>query len=215
MTFGAAPLPKAGTGSQVPREPLKEGQVRLFIVGAALHFLTTTVAAGQSRWTISAGPEWTPTFGSGHFYGGRLRAEYDLIKPTSPFRLRFETGTFWSPTQSFFGSYIDGSSVYGFKQSMDLTVGLSAAISPLPRARFSPYVMMGVQARQTWSHGANSFTNPDGSLAWNEPERSRTYGDVLWQAGIGMRARIGGRMFQLEMRHFSRQSLTLGTNLPF
>ncbi len=187
--------------------------MRLFIVSIAL-LLTTTVGAAQTRWTLSAGPEWTPTV-SGQFWGGRLRAEYDLTRPTSPFRLRLEAGTFWSPTQSFFASYLDGSSYGGFKQSVDLTIGLSAAISPLPRARFSPYIMMGVYARQSWSHGANSFRNADGSLAWSSPERSRTYGDLLAQVGIGIRARIGGHTFQLEMRNFGTRSLTLGKNLPF
>ena len=126
-----------------------------------------------------------------------------------------EAATFWSPTQNYFATYLDGSSVYGFNQAVDLTLGLSAALSPLPRARFSPYVMLGVYARQTWSHGANSFRNPDGSFAWNDLERSRTVGDILAQVGIGIRARVGGRMFQVEMRQFSRRSLTLGTHLPF
>ena len=187
--------------------------MRLLIAGAALLFATT--AGAQTRWTFSVGPEWTTTMSNGHFYGGRVRAEFDIIKPTSPFRLRLEAGGFWSPTQSFFGSYLDGSSVYGSKQSVDLTFGMSAAIAPVPRARFAPYVLMGIYARQSWSHGANAFRNPDGSLAWNDPERSRTFGDVLLQPGIGIRARIGGRMFQLEMRHFAHRSLTLGTNLPF
>src|SRR5437762_14309682 len=109
--------------------------MRLFVIGAAL-VLASPVAA-QSRWTFSAGPEWTPTFG-GHFYGGRLRAEYDLLTPTKPLRLRLEAATFWSPTQNYFATYLDGSSVYGFNQAVDLTLGLSAALSRLPRARFSP-----------------------------------------------------------------------------
>ncbi len=189
--------------------------MRLLVVGAALLFSVSTTAAAQSRWTFSAGPEWTGTLSNGYFYGGRLRAEYDLITPTTPFRLRLEAGTFWSPTQSYFASYLGGSSIYGFHQAADLTVGLSAAIAPLPRARFSPYVMLGVYARQKWSHGADSFRNPDGSFAWNDLERSRTFGDVLFQPGIGIRARIGGHMFQLEMRHYAQRSLTLGTTLPF
>jgi len=186
-----------------------------FVLGVALLLSRTSAAQTPSRWTFSAGPEWTTTFGGGHFYGGRLRAEYDLLTPTKPLRLRLEAGTFWSPTQFFFANYLDGSSVYGFNQAVDLTLGLSAALSPLPRARFSPYVMLGVYARQTWSHGANSFRNPDGSFAWNDLERSRTVGDILAQVGIGIRARVGGRMFQVEMRQFSRRSLTLGTHLPF
>jgi hypothetical protein len=187
--------------------------VRLFIVGIAL--LLTTAASAQTRWTLSAGPEWTSTLKTGHFYGGRLRAEYDLITSTSPFRLRVEAGGFWSPTQSYFGNLIDGSYYYGASQSVDLSFGLSAALTPLPRARLAPYVVMAVVARQRWWHGFDSFRNPDGSLAWNSPVTSWTRGDMLFTPGIGIRARIGGHTFQLEMRHYEHRSLTLGTNLPF
>jgi len=190
--------------------------MRWFLVLSCAFLLSSESAAqAPSRWTLSAGPEWTPSPSNSRFYGGRLRAEYDLLTPTSPFRLRLDAGTFWSPTQSYYASYLDGSSTFGFDQTVDLTFGLSAAVAPLPRARFSPYVMLGLYARQSWSHRATSFSNPDGSLAWNVPENSRTYGDLLAQTGIGFRARIGDRMFQLEMRRFRRRSLTLGTNLPF
>lgn len=189
--------------------------MRLFFVGVVLLFCTTSGVAQQpSRWTLSAGPEWTRTF-VGSKLGGRLRAEYDLVAPTSPLRLRAEAGTFWSPTQSFWGTYIDGSTVQGFNQTVDLTFGFSAAIAPLPRARFSPYIMMGAYARQAWSHGTSSFRDSNGNLVSINPEGSRTVGDVLFQAGIGIRARIGGRMFQLELRHFDHRALTFGTSLPF
>lgn len=32
--------------------------MRLFIVGVALVLLIATTTAAQSRWTVSAGPEW-------------------------------------------------------------------------------------------------------------------------------------------------------------
>ncbi|HUC41592.1 MAG TPA: hypothetical protein VMR92_12195, partial [Gemmatimonadales bacterium] len=71
--------------------------MRLFVIGAAL-VLASPVAA-QSRWTLSAGPDWWTSV------GGRVRGEYDLIKPDRPVRLRFELGGYWEPTQSRFGSY--------------------------------------------------------------------------------------------------------------
>src|SRR6267378_306139 len=104
---------------------LKEGQMRWLLVLAFAFFLATNSAAQTpTRWTLSAGPEWSSTLRTGHFYGGRLRAEYDLITPTSPFRLRLEAGGFWSPTQSYFGNRIDGSYYYGASQSVDLSCGL-------------------------------------------------------------------------------------------
>jgi hypothetical protein len=189
------------------------------VVPVVLSFVFSTAAAQDtpptpSRWTFSVGPEWTGTLSNGHYYGGRLRAEYDLVAPTSPLRLRLEAGGFWSPTQTFVGSYLDGSSVSGFDQTLDLTFGVSAAIAPLPRARFSPYVMLGAYARQSWSRRSTWRWNADGSPARNYAS-SGTVGGLLFQPGIGTRARIGGRMFQLELRHFDHRSLTLGTNLPF
>jgi len=192
----------------------------VLVLPVALSFVFGTAAAQDtlptpSRWTFSVGPEWTLTPSNGHFFGGRLRAEYDLIAPTSPFRLRLEAGGFWSPTQGYFGSLSDGSTYYGVHQSMDVTFGLNVALAPLPRARFAPYVSLALLAVQRWDHGSDTFRNPDGSFAWNIPAATWTRGDLMFAAGIGMRARIGGRVFQLEMRQFRRRSLMLGTNLPF
>src|SRR6266581_6021246 len=111
MTFGAAPLPVWRTGCQVPREPFKEGQVRLFIVGCLL--LLSSGAAAQSRWTLSAGPEWAPYYGANQFIGGRVRGEYDLLVPTKPLRLRLELGGYWEPSQTYSFNFIDGSGVSG------------------------------------------------------------------------------------------------------
>src|SRR6266516_1950462 len=67
----------------------KGGPMRWFLVlGVALLLSRNSAAQTPSRWTFSAGPEWTRTFGGANFYGGRLRAEYDLLTPTKPFRLR-------------------------------------------------------------------------------------------------------------------------------
>jgi hypothetical protein len=187
---------------------------RLFIV-FVVSFVVASTGAAQSRWTFSAGPEWTP-FANGRFYGGRVRVEYDMINPTSPLRLRLETGGFWSPTQSYNGSFvIAGGTFGGERQVFDLTFGLSAAITPLPKARFSPYVVMAAVARQSWTRGSGWVQYP-GSAPQYFPQATNSVGDLLLQPGIGIRARVARRVFQLEWRHFEHIStLTLGTHLPF
>lgn len=215
MTFGAEGLPETGTGRQVPGRIPQGGRVRLFFVGAALLISVSTTSAAQSRWTFSAGPEWTPRFDNGLFYGGRVRAEYDLITPNSPFRLRLEASGRWEPTQSYFGTLSDSSTVSGVNQTLDFTFGLSAAITPIPRSRIAPYVTLAVLARQSWSDGASSFRRPDGSYWWNEPIATRTRGDIVFVPGIGARVRIAGHTFQLEMRQWRYRSVMLGTTLPF
>ncbi|HJS44010.1 MAG TPA: hypothetical protein VJ755_11105 [Gemmatimonadales bacterium] len=182
-------------------------------IAAAVFFSCTTIAAAQSRWTLSAGPEWTP-FVSGPFYGGRVRAEYDLTKPTGPLRLRLEGGGFWSPTQDFSGSYvIAGGTFAGARQTFDLSFGLSAALTPLPNARFSPYVVVAGVARQSWKRESIWRQYTGSAPQFNQGTFST--GDLLLQPGVGIRARIASRMFQLEWRHYDYRSLTLGTRLPF
>jgi hypothetical protein len=188
--------------------------MRLFIVGVATLLLVPSAAA-QSRWTVSAGPEWTP-LSSGTFYGARVRAEYDLIKPTGPLRLRFEAGGSWSPTQSYYGSYSipDLGTFGGTRQILDLQFGLSAALTPLPRARFSPYVVMAVVARQSWRRGSGWAQTPGAPV--QNYRSTYSAGDILLQPGIGIRARIAGRMFQVEMRRAEHSNaLLIGTSLPF
>jgi len=190
------------------------GLMRLFIIGAALLF-TTTAASAQSRWTLSAGPEWTPNFGG--FIGGRVRGEYDLIRPTKPFRLRMELGGYWEPSQNFDGRYVDGSTVAGYKQSMDLMFGLSAAVTPVPRARVAPYLTFGVLARQSWKHGSTWFW-PAGGGTGRVYSTAGTMGDIVFPVGLGVRASIASRMFQVEIRRFQGQqtsALMIGTSLPF
>ena len=181
--------------------------MRLFIAGLALLF--TTSASAQSRWTLSAGPEWTPGF-----MGGRVRGEYDLITPTKPLRLRLELGAYWEPSQTYAYNYVflDGG-VAGWKQSVDLTFGFSAAFTPIPRARIAPYVTFGVLARQSWKNGSQFFYR-GGTTTLSTI--SGTAGDIVVPLGVGLRARIAGHMFQVEMRKFEHaHALMIGTNLPF
>ena len=189
--------------------------MRLLIVAPVLLLFTTTSAA-QSRWTLSAGPEWEPYVG-GQFLGGRMRGEFDLLKPDKPLRLRLELGGYWEPTQERFAvSVIDGSMYNRTRQTVDLSLGLSAAITPLPRARFAPYLSLGILARQSWIRGQDTRWPPSG-----QPTTalfSGTLGDFAYPAGVGMRARIAGRMLQFELRRFlgeHRRALTVGTSLPF
>ena len=178
------------------------------LIGAALLF-TTTAASAQTRWTLSAGPEWRTSV------GGRVRGEYDLIKPNTPVRLRFELGGYWEPTQNHFGSYAlsELGSYAGSGQAIDLALGVTASLTPLPRARFAPYVSIGVLARQMWVHGWTSITTPDTNTY---ATYSGTNGQMIFPYGLGVRARLGAHMFQVEIRRVEQRSaLLLGTNLPF
>ena len=67
--------------------------MRLLVLGVAL--LITTTAAAQSRWIVSAGPQWNPLTNQ---IAGLLRAEYDVLRPDRPLRLRLEAGGLWGPT---------------------------------------------------------------------------------------------------------------------
>ena len=190
--------------------------MRLFIVGVPLLLSIATTAGAQSRWTFSAGPEWVQ-WGSqtqATLWGVRLRAEYDLTKPTSIFGLRLEGGGRWGPTQGYF--YESGPfSVGGSEQRMDLMLGLSGGLSPFPRARFSPYVTMGIFGRQKWMQGS-SFIYDSTTLVWRDPYSSHTNGDIIGTLGVGVRARLAGRSFQLELRRiYDHNGLTFGTRLPF
>ncbi len=214
--FCAARLAGAGTLYEVEENPSGRALMRLFIVGAALLFSVSTTAAAQSRWTFSAGPEWSGVGNNSHIYGGRLRAQYDLLRPDRPLRLHLEFGGRWEPTQSYFNTLSDGSNFGGVNQSVDLTFGLGVAVAPLPRARFAPYVTFAMLARQRWWQGSYWFQNLNGSYAWNAPQHSSTRGDIIAALGLGTRVRLGGRMFQLEMRQiYGSNSVLLGTNLPF
>ncbi len=179
--------------------------MRFHIVSALLLFSTTTAVA-QTRWTLSAGPEWQPYVG-GQFIGGRIRGEFDVLKQDKPFRLRMELGTYWEPTQDHFGtSPVDGSTFGRTRQTMDVSFGFSAAVSPLPRARFG----------QTWIRGFDARFPAGGQPTYSP--FSGTLGELAYPVGFGIRARIGSRVLQFELRRFlaeHRNGLMVGTRLPF
>ena len=189
--------------------------MRVFIAGVAFVLCTTTgLAQEPSRWTVSVGPEWTQAGPYAHLWGARLRAEYDLTRPSRLFGLRLEGGARWGPTQSYF--YESGPrSQGGLDQSADVMLGLSGAISPFPRGRFTPYVTMGVFGRQTWRQGS-LFVHDSTFLSWDVPNFRSSRGDIIGTLGLGLRARLGGRSFQLELRRiYDHHGLTFGTRLPF
>src|SRR5438132_10355361 len=77
--------------------------MRVFIAGVAFVLCTTTgLAQEPSRWTVSVGPEWTQAGPYAHLWGARLRAEYDLTRPSRLFGLRLEGGARWGRRQSNF-----------------------------------------------------------------------------------------------------------------
>lgn len=188
--------------------------MRLFIGGIALLLsVSATTAAAQSRWTFSAGPEWQQTPNS-LLWGARLRAEYDLTRPSGVFGLRLEGGARWGPTQSYF--YESGPrSQGGVTQTTDIMLGISGALAPFPRGRLTPYVTMGIFGRQKWSQGS-LFIRDSTALSWDVPHYDRSHGDIIGTMGLGLRARIGSRSFQLEYRRiYDQTGLTFGTRLPF
>ncbi len=191
----------------------------VLVLPIALSFVFGTVAAQDnlptpSRWTLSTGPEWSRGIPALRTWGLRTRAEYDLTKPSSVLGLRLEGSSRWSPTQSYF--YDNGFSSYsGTEQRFDLMLGLSGFVSPMPRARISPYVTMGVFAFQEWMHGLHAY-HTNGSNWSNSPIHTDSRGDFAASLGLGLRTRIGGRTFQLEYRWIESQTgLTFGTRLPF
>jgi hypothetical protein len=184
------------------------------VVSVTLLLPSSIAAQTPSRWTFSAGPEWRQWWGT-RLWGIRLRAEYDLTRPSSVFGLRLEGGARWGPTQSYF-SESGSRSVGGVDQMTDIMLGFSGAISPFPRGRLSPYVTMGVFGRQTWDRGSFFLRDTTAALSWNRPYSSDTRGDIIATVGLGLRARLGGRSFQLEIRRIhSNNGLTFGTRLPF
>lgn len=186
--------------------------MRLFIVCALL--LVVSVAPAQSRWTMSAGPEWTRgDISTMRTWGVRVRAEYDLTKPNSAFGLRLESGARWSPTQGYYWNYGFGS-VGGVEQKVDLMLGLNAYLSPLPDAGVSPYFTIGVFGRQQWIHG--SRWSRDSSSFSSSPTHTETTGKFIGALGVGLRSRLFGHSFQLELRRlYDHNGITFGTRIPF
>jgi hypothetical protein len=182
--------------------------MRLLVI-AVLLLVIPTVGLGQTRWTISAGPEWETNI------GGRVRAEYDFIKPNKALRLRLELGGYWEPTQNFYREYeiAELGSVSGRSQSVDLAFGMTASLTPLPKALFAPYVGISALAQQQWGHGESWTTTPDSATY---RKLSRTNGQMIFPLALGMRALVRGRMFQVEIRKWEhRNTFLVGTSLPF
>ena len=147
----------------------------------------------------------------------RVRAEYDLTKPTSLLALRLEAAGLWSPTQSHFRSVSSSWSSFGWgarEQRTDLMVGLSASISPTPRNGLFYYVTAGIYGRQQRVTGylSDAATLP-GPLLLSPSSASR--GDIIGSIGFGLGFRIAGRSLQLEYRHIPGSgALTIGARLP-
>ena len=173
-------------------------------------------AAAQTPQTPS---RWTLSFGRDSWYypsvwGLRVRADYDLVGRRGPFRLGLLMSGSWGPSQ-YFTEPAGDAYLGGNVQRGDLVFGLNSAITPLPKARFSPYLTFGVVARQAWVHGT-TYMNVPGypELNWVEP--SHTYGHIVPTWGLGVRFRIRSRMFQLEHRvMYDVHTWTFGTSLPF
>lgn len=160
-------------------------------------------------------PERSMQYGTLQFYGGRLRAEYDLISPNKPLRLRLEVGGYWEPTHNFYTEPTDSTEFLGRAQTTDIAFGMTASLTPVPRARFAPYVTIGLLARQSWANGWSSYTvrfvsNTHRSLA-------STSGQMIFPVGLGIRARLGDRTVQVELRRWEqgRSAIMVGTSLPF
>jgi hypothetical protein len=192
--------------------------LRVPIAGVVLLFVTSTAAA-QSRWTFSAGPEWTGVAPKTYVWGMRLRAEYDLTRPARIFGLRLEGAALWSPTQSYFNSGSSPGYTYslgGTEQRADLMLGVTGSFSPLPRARFAPYATMGIYGRQQWTYGSRFYNSSLTGSYGGGPPSTMSRGDIIGAVGLGLRMRIAGHAFQLEYRRIHGSSgLTFGTRLPF
>src|SRR5262245_16586870 len=187
--------------------------MRLFMASAALLFVSSSAAA-QSRWTLSTGPEWSRGIPQIRTWGARFRAEYDLTPPNSVFGLRLEGGARWNPPQSYY--FFDGIGTWAAtdEEQFDVLLGFNASLAaPIP-GPVSPYASLGVYRRQQWTSGYHSFGLSDSSSIRYEGTYSRA--NIVDGLGFGLRARLGGRLFQIEYRRlYDHNGLTFGTRLPF
>ena len=175
-------------------------------------------STGGDRLFLSAGLAWSACHCQ--FTGGQLRAEYSLTPVERVAGLRVQTGVFWTPTQRYSlpsALYGEGSTAEGVGQSTVLDLGVTGSITPWPRGRVSPYVVAGLAALQTWSHGSGYYRRADGTVGAIMPPNFGTYGDIRAIVGAGLRVRVGGRLLQLEARELrgSLSAFTLGTGLHF
>ncbi len=171
----------------------------------------------RDRLFVSAGLGWSVCHCQ--FHGAQLRAEYSLTPVECVVGLRLDLGAFWTPAQRYsFPSalYDQGATAEGVGQSTVLNLGVTGAITPWPRARVSPYVVAGLAALQTWTHGSAYYRSADGTAAWFLPPGSGGH-NTRAIVGAGLRVRVGERLWQLEARELrgSLSAITLGTTLHF
>jgi len=179
-------------------------------------------AQGQApapRFFLALGPAWSGWRST--LAGLHLRAEYYLTRRDRAVSLRAEAGSRWTPTQAISIPtilYGDGSSFEGMAQSADLTLGLTASVTPWPTGRFSPYLLTGLAAVQSWTRSQGYYRAGDGALAAPvSPPHSSTRGWFAGVVGVGLRARFGNYSLQLEARRIGTdtRAVTLGTALRF
>jgi hypothetical protein len=179
-------------------------------------------AQGQtpaSRFFLALGPAWSGW--RSNMAGFHLRTEYYLTRRDRAVSLRAEAGSRWTPTQSFSIPtilYGDGSRYEGMAQSTDLTLGVTASVTPWPTGRFSPYLVTGVAAVQSWTRSQGYYRAADGGLAAPvSPPLSSTWGRFAGVMGVGLRTRFGNHSLQLEARRIGTdtRAITLGTALRF
>ena len=173
----------------------------------------------DDRWFVSGGFGWSG--GHKQFKGLHLGAEYHLTPVERVFGLRMHLGAFWTPTQYFHIptlKYGPGSTFEGYSQVMHFDLGVTASLTPWPRARVSPYVFGGVAALQQWAHGTGSYyRRADGSVAEIRGPGATTSGEVGPVIGAGVRFRAGGRLLRFEIRKLPgiRSTYGVGTSLHF
>ena len=195
--------------------------MRWLLVGSCVALVVSPVQvrsqtpSDSNRLGLAFGSSWSR---QPRLIGLQLRATYDLTPRDRMLSFRAEAGGRWTPTQAFTtGSilYGEGSSYTGCAQSADLSLGVAAVLTPLPKARISPSLVMGVAAVQSWRGGNGYYRMPDGTpVASATPLFSRTRGALAVTPGLGIRFRLGHRVFQLEARRvplLHTTSLTIGT----
>jgi hypothetical protein len=169
------------------------------------------------RLFLSAGPG--RTFG-GQLTGLHVRAEYSLSPLERVVGARLHLGVFWTPTQGYSSPsalYGEGSTFEGFGQSAHLDLGITGSVTPWPRARVSPYVVVGVAALQQWRYGSGYYRRADGTMAASFPPRMIARGGFTAVVAAGLRLRVGGHLWLVEARQLPgvQSTFSLGTALRF
>jgi len=189
--------------------------VSSLIFPAVVRSQEAQVVAPRERLVLSAGAGSTVR----QFVGMRLGAEYNLTRLDRVLGVRLHLSGFWTPSQTVSQPsilYGDGSRFIGFGQQSDLDVGVTASLAPWPRAHLTPYVLGGVAALEQWISGSGYYRRADGTIAAAAPLRNAR-GMFTAVVGAGLRARIGARLWQLELRELpgSQSAVSLGTAIRF